>query len=271
MKFIFLLLIVTSAFAKAPIHWSYVLDVSDQHEFYKSGELITHPKDAWQSLFALFYVDRNLNPLKDCVFYRVPGESSGILKIKTIQREEKCEDFLLKTGDRELRNLKSLQFIISDETVKLSFSGTDFKAQSWEALVHGKTHAKKPQQNLSSAEFKAPKLIYLAPVSSLLSLKKGVPLKENILCHDINEDCQEVSPPRCGLCVSGWYEIPNGCSQGPKYCGTLQCGEKNAPACRRGMKWQRKESEFDCRTDSSFAYCKKGLSIECEGRKAFCR
>lgn len=271
MNYILLSLLITGAFAKAPLHWAYVLEVSEKHEFYKNGEAITHPREAWQSLVALVYLDRNLRRYKDCVFYRVPGETPGILKIKTIGPGEKCDDFLLKAGDQEIPNIKSLLFSFSDERIKLSFSGTDFKAESWEAILQSTHSSEVPQQSISSAEFKAPKLIYLAPVVTQAKTQKVTALKQSSLCHDINEDCQEVAPSRCGRCETGWYEIPNGCTQGPKYCGNIQCGEKNRPACRRGMKWQRKESDFDCRTDSSFAYCKKGLSIQCEGRKAFCR
>ncbi len=271
MKLLILFLLISSGLAKEPLHWAHIIDVSDKHEFYKSGEIISRPRDAWQSLFSLVYVDRNLSTIKDCLFYLVPGELPGVVKIKTIYVEEKCDDYLLKPGDKEIRNLSSLQFSFSLEKLKLTFSGADFKTQTWEAIIHSLKSSSSAQQNLSSAEFKGPKLIYLAPVILPKKEKNKIVLKDNSLCHDINDDCQEVTPSSCGRCKSSWYETPNGCPIGPKFCGIHVCGEKGRPACRRGMKWQRKESDYDCRTDSTFAYCRKGLRIECEGRKAYCR
>jgi hypothetical protein len=32
-----------------------------------------------------------------------------------------------------------------------------------------------------------------------------------------------------------------------------------------------KNLNFDCRINSTFAYCSEGLKVDCEGRKAFCR
>jgi hypothetical protein len=268
---IWLLLFSMQVFAAGPTHWSYLLEISDKHEFYQNNEIILKPKDSWQSLFGLVYLDRNLQQLKDCVFYRVPGVDEGILKIKTISAQKQCEDYLLLPGDREVSQIKSLQFILTSDEFSLDISFNDFRNEKWEGKFQGSYVRPQAQMNLSSAEFKSPKMIFLAPVSPrTVSLKKDF-LKENSLCHDINEDCQENQPHICDQCPGGWYEIPNSCGKGPKFCGTHKCGLKDRPACRRGMTWQKSTDDFDCRKNPNFAYCAKGLSIYCEGQKAFCR
>lgn len=270
MIFIMQLLLILGAFGDEPDQWGYINKLQDKHEFYKNNEVLVKPKDAWQTLFSVHYVDADFKNLKDCVFYKVPGAEAGILKIKSLPDSSPCEDFLLSPGSREVKNIKSLQYSITDKGVQLDFTLSDFKNERWSATLPAAKSSDSPKMLTSSAEFKASKIILLAPPQNV-QIPEPKELKANTLCHDINEDCHEVSRSFCSQCPQGWYEIPNGCDVGPKYCGILNCGGKGQPACRRGMKWQREELEFDCRTNSSFAYCQQGLNVACEGRKAFCR
>lgn len=256
--------------ANEPLHWAYINAVSDRHEFYKNNEVISKPKDAWQILFSLQYIDSGLKKLKDCVYYLVPGESPGVLKIKTMSASTSCDESILSSGDREVKNIKSLQFAVTEKGIDLDFTLADFQNHKWQAKLPASSGVRVPKMQTSSAEYKSAKILLLAPEQNT-KVPKVDNYKPKTLCHNINEDCMEVSPSFCSQCPEGWYEIPNGCSEGPKYCGVLECGGKDQPACRRGMKWQRKELDFDCRTNSSFAYCSKGLTIACEGKKAFCR
>jgi hypothetical protein len=266
-----ILLFSLQVFAGAPAHWSHLMEISDRHEFYQNNETLLKPKDSWQSLFGLNYLDRNLKQLKDCIFYRVPGVDEGLLKIKTISAFELCEEYLLLPGDREVGAIKSLQFSVAPDKLSIDMSFSDFRNEKWEGSFQGSYARPKAQMHLSSAEFKSPKIIFLAAVSKEAVTQKKYFLKQNSICHDINEDCQENKASQCDQCPSGWYEIPNGCGQGPKFCGIHNCGNKGRPACRRGMTWQKSSEDFDCIKDASFAYCAKGLAIHCEGQKAFCR
>lgn len=258
------------AFAQSPVHWNHILEVSDKHEFYQNHENITKPQESWQTLFSLVYIDSDLSRIKDCVFFKVPGSESGKLKIKTIQVGEKCDSHLLNPGDKEVTGVKTLQFAVYEKVVTIDFSLEDFKTYKWEANLQASFSKPEPEMNMSSATFKSPDIIFLAPKSNIKAKQEPF-LKDKTLCHDVNEDCEEKSASICSQCENDWYEVPNGCASGPKYCGTYRCGGKGEPACRRGVKWQKKEEKFDCRTDSSFAYCSKGVQIVCEGQKAFCR
>lgn len=265
------LLVTFITHASQPAHWGNLLELSNKHEFYQNNEVIIKPRESWQNLFTFSYIDQDLKHLKDCVFYYVPGESSGILKIKTIGAQEKCDDYLLVPGDKEWNNIKTLQFNVQQTVVSIEMSFKDFKSERWEARFQKSFVRPEPALNLSSAQYKAPKIIMLAPRSSVVVAAEKIKLQKDSQCHQINDDCEELSPAICDQCAEGWYEIPNGCMQGPKFCGRDMCGTKNKPACRRGMVWQRKDERFDCRRDSSFAYCAKGLTVQCEGLRAYCR
>lgn len=270
MIYLFLLLSL-NVFAAQPTHWTNLFEVSDRHEFYQNHESIVKPKDSWQTLFGLVYIDRDMQRIKDCVFFRVPGNENGVLKIKTVSALESCEEYLMKDGDREYVDVKALQFAVFENELKIDLSFADFRTEKWQAKFQSSFTKPKAQMSLSSAEYKSPKLILLAPLATNQKITKRPFPADKSLCHDINEDCEEKKPSSCNDCENGWYEIPNGCAQGPKFCGVLQCGKKDQPACRRGMKWQRKEVPSDCRIDSSYAYCSKGFTVHCEGKKAYCR
>jgi hypothetical protein len=269
---IYFIFATISTWAAQPTYWSHLLEVTERHEFYQNHEALIKPKDSWQHLFSLVYIDSDVNRLKDCVFYKVPGQESGILKIKTITASENCEKHLLLPSENEVAAIKSLSFALLDSGLNLDITFDDFRSEKWQAKVQSSFTKPVPKMSMSSAEFKTPPIIFLAPKSSAKALPKKAFLKNGSVCHAINEDCAEVSPIQCDQCSEGWYEIPNGCTHGPKYCGRLECGGKDQPACRRGMRWQKKdEVTYECRMDSSFAYCSKGFTVQCDGKKAYCR
>ncbi len=268
---LFILLFPFLGQSAPPAHWDYLLELASRHEFYKENELLTKPQDSWQSMFDFVYIDQKFKFLKDCVYLRVPGKEPGILKVKTVSMDHKCQDYLLSPGDQEWKNLKTFQFHTGDKKLILDLGFQDFRSEIWEIRFQNNSVPREAGMSLSSAEFKGNKIFLLAPSRTSVESSVTTYPAADSLCHNINDDCQEVTPSTCHDCRDGWYEIPNGCFQGPKYCGRHFCGSKGRPACRRGMVWQGKEEPFDCRTDSSFAYCNKGLSVQCEGLKAFCR
>lgn len=268
----FLLLILNLAHADAPIHWNHLTEVSDRHEFYENNETIIKPKDSWQTLFSVVYSNIDLKRLKDCVYYRVPGVEPGILKIKTISSLDSCDKHILEASDKVWTEIRSLQFLTSSEKLTLDMTFPKYKNEKWSINIQHKFEKPEPKMQMSSTELKSGKLIFLAPKNDLVTAPAVEKLSANSLCHNVNEDCEELSSSVCSQCDEGWYEVQNGCRIAPKYCGRDQCGEKDKPACRRGFKWQRKDEEkFDCRMDSSFAYCSKGLTVACQGALAYCR
>lgn len=268
MSALFIILLSTLAFASTPPQWSGVLEIGEKHEFYQEGKAFEAPANSWQTLFSVSYVTRDLKKFKDCVFYRIPGVEAGKLKLKTTLPEVSCEKFILEPGDREIEGVKSLEYVSVKNGLNLTFSLPKYKLELWEIRLPV-SGSKEPRSLMSSAEFKSPKVLLLAPPSQVKEQSK--PVFAQGICHKIDDNCQEISLSTCSECEEGWYEIPNGCPQGPKHCGRDRCGEKNQPACRRGMEYQRTPKKYECRIDPSFAYCKPGLVIQCEGALAYCR
>lgn len=268
MIFLSLFLYSVLAFSGSPAKWEYARAIVDRHEFYKNDEEILTPANTWQALFAVSYMDAHLNSVKDCVFYRVPGDDPGKLKVKSVSVKTDCTSEILSPGDIEIEKISRLSFSTTDRSISLEYI-QDSKPEKWNVTLVSDWKKPEPKLLLSSADYKSPRMIYLAPAKS--GRFDFEALKDKVLCHDVDQDCREKSPSQCGHCENGWIEIPNGCLKGPKICGATPCGGKDLPACRRGISWQRKESQFDCRTDASFAWCSKGLAVSCDGDKAYCR
>jgi hypothetical protein len=269
MMMLILLSLLNLSWSVPPIRWATTLEVRERHEFYRDNEVILKPKGTWQTLFAVIYPNEKMNLIKECAFYKVPAEKPGEFKIKQIDIEKSCELFVEERGDLEVKDLKALQFSL-DKSIVIHFTYVDFKTTKWEIPLVSQSKTNVPKILTSSAEYRSPEIILLASNSSDKKSHMKT-LRDGELCHSIGDDCEELSSSECQLCASGWYEVPNGCSSGPKYCGLHMCGKKNQPACRRGFKYQRVDQKNECRKDPSFAYCSPGLTIQCEGARAYCR
>jgi hypothetical protein len=269
--FIFSLIFINAVWADPFLRWTTATQIVEQHEFYQNNEVITKPQNSWQTLFGILYQDATLKDNKDCLFYRVPGEEGGILKLRSISPAEKCDDYQYQQGDKEWTQLKALQYTIEDNYINITLTHAHYRIERWDIPLLNVFERKKPTNSQSSAEYRAAKMIFLTPSAADKSIRP-VPVRINIakLCHAVADDCREIMPSECWKCPEGWYEIPNGCPQGPKYCGVITCGQKNRPACRRGLVWQRKEADYGCRSDHSFAYCAEGLTIQCQGALPYC-
>jgi hypothetical protein len=265
-----LMLIGGFLWAGPPPAWYSELRVTEQHEFYSPLEIISKPAGSWEQLFAVSYPGADLSRIKDCLFYRVPTETGlGVLKLKTIAMDRPCDEVKLHQGDRLWPDIKALQFAVTAEQLLVHITYPGYRLERWSFPLVKRTVTAAPTKLMSSAKFRGPKLIFLS--SEAAPSHRAELLADGEICHGVNEDCQVVGASRCSDCASGWYEIPNGCLVGPKYCGPQVCGGANQPACRRGMRWQGKSEKFDCRVDSSFAYCAVGLNIQCQGNQAYCR
>lgn len=258
--------------ANPTLKWSNAIEIVEKHEFYKNNEVITKPENSWQVLFAVLYRDENMVTFKDCLFYRVPGIEPGILKLKTISIEKSCGEFIFSDGHQQWSGLKSLQFSIENDFLSLNLTNSNYQSEKWDIPFFNVYRRPVPKILSNSAEYRSPQFIFLNPHrgNAPITPQKSIALKDQTPCHNVSDTCEEKSPSICFQCEHGWFEIPNGCPQGPKFCGRSECGLKNQPACRRGMKYQRKTADYECRLDQSFAYCAKGLSVQCQGNLPYC-
>ncbi len=268
----FLILFFQIAWAQMPEQWNNSLRIVEKHEFYLNNEAILKPRDSWQVLFGIVYKDSFSKELKDCVYYYVPGVNPGALKIKKVSPELKCDQYIFEAADIEWTDLKSLQYSFEYNTLTLLFTLKDFSIERWQVSLLSTYKNPIPKLFMSSAEYRSGGVIIQGfqgrdVTLGSLSLKS---LKKGDVCHRVDENCKEVAPSNCSSCEMGWYEIPNGCKESPKFCGLHLCGGKHQPACRRGMTYQKKKLDFGCRGDQSFVYCQKGLKVQCQGNLAYC-
>lgn len=272
MRIICLLIIFLShqcwSFNLMPNEWNSIFKIAEKHQFYKSNEVIDRPEGTWQHLFSVAYSNQDLSLIKDCIFYFVPEKTGGILKIKTTLIDDSCEKYLFEQGDIEIKDLRSIQYEI-DKGFEILFTTKDFTSFKWKGKNHYPNKKSDLKVLMSSAQYQTGSHMFLS--SKLIQSKKTTTNPK--VCHDVGEDCKIKSTSNCELCPEGWYEVPNGCPQSPKFCGMQLCGLKNRPACNRGKTYRdgKKIKIGDCRTDPFFVYCSKGLSIYCEGNLAYCR
>jgi hypothetical protein len=276
MKWIFIFLLIIShptyAFNEVIERWGQAYQIQDKHEYYKPFEVLKKPQESWQILFSVKVLSENLTPLKDCVYYYV-SNTEGVLKVKTIEGREKCADYLFQQGDFELKNLRSLQYSV-ENGISLIVTYKDFSFDKWEIKLTGRPKKIVPKLLTSSSHFKIGSSYILLSKDVLPAdrVKKNQ-VKQTGICHHINENCQELTISQCSLCEKGWYEVPNGCPRGPKYCGIDFCGLKGKHACIKGKiaLRQKKLVKLNCEENLKYFYCSKGALLQCEGSVAVCR
>jgi hypothetical protein len=268
----FLFLYFNLIWAQTPERWANALRIVEKHEFYTNNEVILKPKDSWQTLLGVISRDAQFGEVKDCVYYYVPGLDQGQLKIKSVPLTSVCEKFIFDKPDREWNNLRSLQFSFEYNYLTFFITHQDYSVEKWQVSLFEKYKNPSPRIFMSSAEHRSGTIIFLNSKTADLyqKLAKRKILKDGEICQIVDESCQVRGASTCSFCENGWYEIPTGCKVSPKFCGVQNCGAKHRPACRRGMIYQKTESEFNCRSNSSFAFCQRGLKIQCQGNLAYC-
>jgi hypothetical protein len=269
MKFLFFLLFMSHwSLAAAPGQWAAAQAITERHEFYKDDEAMEKPKGSWEHLFSIRFPSRNLRNLKDCVYYRVPGIEKAELRIRTFPDATKCDLKAPALKEIVVTDLKSMIFSANDSEAKLHLRFSKNKSETWTIETPAKQAESGPKLLQSSSDYKSASVLLL---SKTLDDSPAQLLKDGEACFKVSELCAPMGESLCQHCANGWYEIPTGCKTGPKFCGTVDCGTRNQPACLRGKKYQRRDAEYECRRDSSFAYCQKGLTLQCEGNMAYCR
>ena len=78
----------------------------------------------------------------------------------------------------------------------------------------------------------------------------------SLICLNIDQKCNIVGENRCEQCRFGWFEVVNkNCPiRGNRYCGINHCGEKNEPACLRGLNKYDENEEGICEGDLKPVY-----------------
>lgn len=224
---------------------------------------LTRPPGVEQLVMGLIIPQKGgLARIIQCVYYAVPyKEKVSTFKVQEYKDLETCPDTSEKgvtvvsvEGINHLKitfkNFKlSMDFQYQKKLTKIEIPMPNIE----EGLVHEKYHSIKEKRLMSGLKFL--KLTeesfdfasnrYLGKLSDRFSLGSA------IRCQQVNKDCETIGENRCEDCKYGWFEVVDfQCSQGgSKFCGQNHCGEKNEPACPRGVKVVDVEDAGICQSD----------------------
>lgn len=227
--------------------WIYAIELSGLKY---NNEVITRPPGFEQLVMQLQLPEKGgLSYKKHCVYYVVPyKEKIGSLKIQELKNENDCPDvsgdapvFAAIEGIDQLKvNFSAfklaLEFTLDKKPYKIVLPLPNIEA----GLIHEKYRPLKEKSLVSGLKFLRlnEDTFDFASNKSLGKLSDRFSRGSSIRCHQVNKDCETVGEYRCDECRYGWYEVVDfQCPQGgSKFCGQNHCGEKNEPACPRGVK-----------------------------------
>ena len=228
-----------------------------------NNEVITRPPGFEQLVMELIIPSiGGLSSVKQCLYFQAPyKEKIGFLKVQQIKYQAECADlasedkilafleginnFKISVIDNKIimdfnYNKKLTKIIIPTPNIELGLIHEKYRPLTEKRMISGLRLLK---LNDDSFDFASNK--YLGQLSDRFANGSA------IRCQQINKDCETVGENRCEQCRYGWYEVVDfQCSQGgSKFCGQNHCGEKNEPACPRGVKVVDLEDAGICQND----------------------
>lgn len=92
------------------------------------------------------------------------------------------------------------------------------------------------------------------------------------VCFAVNDQCQPTMLEQCHLCEKSYFTLYNTkcSSHGTSYCGEIECGKKNQPACYLGQHHVKQDDFKGCGPFTEEWFCHAGLEIKCTKDGAVC-
>lgn len=240
--------------------WMYAESIKDLKS---NNEEIVRPPGVEQLVLSLIMpMEGGLSRKRHCVYYRIPFKKSlGKLIVNETNMEGDCSEV---SSDKDavisLEGIKKFKIGFNAFKLSLDFEVDKIKKtivislpNIEQGLVHERYQPMKEKRlisglrfiKLNDESFDPATNKYLGKITDRFS--KG----NAIRCHQVNKDCETIGENRCDECKYGWYEVVDfQCPQGgSKFCGQNHCGEKNEPACPRGIKVVDPEEAGICQSD----------------------
>lgn len=233
--------------------------------YVRLGEPIRSPLGATVLLAEVILLNRKFQRTKDCLIFKVPSPTQkGILTLHNVHPADSCEPPLEEnTKILELKNLYNIAFEYSAGTLVI----INEKERYIFPFYNYKFDKKKNLLETSVSNKKVPGVA----VSYVIS-QKFENLKNNDICFDVNDKCEEVVADKCDYCPGAILPvIASNCeSKVRRYCSNALCGTKGQPACLRGRKASGYTGPY-CINDSPLGYCEKPLRVICYNNELVCR
>lgn len=227
-----------------------------------NGSVITRPPGVDLLVLGMELPEAGgLSSKKHCVYYLVPyKDNPGQLKITEMKSTDTCPEVASEKIWLKLDDIKELSISLVNFKIVLAFI-QDQKKRLIEiplpnlegGVVHAKYSPLKENKlfdgmrylRLTEDSFDYASNRYLGKLADRFGQGSA------IRCHHVNKDCETVGENRCDDCRYGWYEVVDfQCPQGgSKFCGQNHCGEKNEPACLRGVQVVDQEEQGICQND----------------------
>lgn len=218
--------------------------------------LIDKPIGGEILLFEMSFLDgSNQKMIHDCLYYLVPFKKiQGEISLYENKDGVKCSEtpfgkLLFKTS--AIKSLKinfenfqlSLKVKRENEDRELHYPLINIK----NGVVHERFKPIWEKKLMNGAMiFNSDSEVNLTHMSNYIGhLEDSYSNKTAIQCLKLNSKCEVVGEDFCYRCKYGVFEVVDyQCPQGgSRFCGINHCGEKNEPACIRGLKTL--DDEFD--------------------------
>lgn len=232
--------------------WIYGSKISD----FKFNGVIDRPVGVELFLFQVNFLDVSSKKiLSQCVYYKVPFKKVIGELIVTNNRElfdcseTPSSDVLFITSDV---NKLEISFVGFNLNMKFVSQNKPYQFVIPFANIRGPSLHAKNKFEVESKFRNGMTFLRVDREARFLPSNNYLGNKEDrfsagtaIQCLKLDKSCNQVGEDFCDKCRFGTFEVVDyNCPQGgSRFCGVNHCGEKNEPACIRGLKTL--DNEFD--------------------------
>ncbi len=241
--------------------------VIEKEQNFKFDTFVTKPKSIFNPLLKIGFINSDNEIYYDCLYYR-PKNKLGYGTFKVIRNPKNlsCEKTVLNKALVEFDEIYNFKINIEGHELKIYI---DKEVLNIKLLNYGDYPNRLYQTAIRDTPFKS--ITYISDIRNKIKYGHKT-LKDGQLCLKVKDNCDEVFN-KCSLCESTWFEVMNSAcpTKYSRVCGQNECGQKNRPACPRGVQTVGMDTYLYCINDSPFGFCDKGLRVFCENETLICK
>lgn len=270
------------------------------HDYHLQGESLSKAPDGqWLNLLRFrSWVNDDFEAVDFCLLYRKSKKKvPGALRIVEINRDGVCENYIFDNSALTLDHIRSFSYQLSRDKSRTFHMDLKFFYKPKDEIRGIEKEIRIPFYNLElnslnkktkMRNFSQRKFSTSIPISKQTGVKvisknivagKGkwetrLKYDNQVICHDVNEDCETTLDYRCDECPGAWFEVRgNGCiTQGRKYCGDAECGGKGQRACFMGydLDYKPDSAQLKCNQSPFLLKCHENLILNCVEDQFIC-